>query len=76
VRSVRCRHRPGPRDARVRVACLAIAAQGPGATVGQPFTVAGSLRDGRYAWCHENPSAGEGSSGTGIDVPLSPACRS
>jgi hypothetical protein len=77
VRSVRCRPRPGPSGARVRLGCLAITAHGPGTTtVGQPFTVAGSLRDGRYAWCHENPGGGEGSSGTGIDVPLSPSCRS
>jgi len=76
VRSVRCRHRPGDSGARVRLACLAISSQAAGATVGQPFSVAGSLRDGRYAWCHENPRPAEGASGTGISVPLSAACRS
>jgi len=76
VRSVRCRHRPGERGARVRLACLAISSQGPRATVGQPFVVAGSLRDGRYAWCHENPRPGEGASGTDISVPLPAPCIS
>jgi hypothetical protein len=78
VRSVRCRHRPGDSaaGARVRLACLAITSQTAGATVGQPFTVAGSLHDGRYAWCHENPRPAEGASGTGISVPLPASCRS
>jgi len=76
VRSVRCRYRPDDRGARVRFACLAISAQAAGATLGQPFTGAGSLHDGRYAWCHENPRPGEGASGTGISVPLPAVCRS
>lgn len=76
IRSVRCRYRPGDTGARVRLACLAITSQTAGATVGQPFTVAGSLRDGRYAWCHENPRPAEGASRRAIYVPLSAACRS
>ena len=76
VRRVRCRYRPGAAPARVRLSCLAITSQTPRVTFGQPFAVAGSLRDGRYAWCHENAIAGEGSSGTGISVPLPASCRS
>ena len=76
IRSVRCRYRPHDRGARVRLACLAITSQNAAARVGQPFAVAGSLNDGRYAWCHENPPPAEGASGTGISVALSAACRS
>jgi hypothetical protein len=76
VRTGRCRYRSGAAAGRVRLACLAITSQTPRVTFGQPFAVAGSLRDGRYAWCHENPIAGEGSSGTGISVQLPTPCRS
>lgn len=40
-------------------------------SVGQSFLAAGSLRDGRYAWCHENPGPGEGATGRGVSVELS-----
>jgi hypothetical protein len=76
VRGVRCRHRFDDGRAHVRIDCLAITSQTDRATFGQPFTAAGSLRDGRYAWCHTNPPAAEGGSGTGISVALPRACRS
>lgn len=76
VRSVRCSYRPVTHGARVGLSCLAVTSQTAGAIVGQPFSVAGSLRDGRYAWCHENPRPAEGASGTGVFVRLSQACSS
>jgi hypothetical protein len=74
VRRVRCRYRLGGPETRVRLACLAVTSETAAALVGQPFVVAGSLRDGRYAWCHENPRPAEGASGTGIAVQLPAAC--
>lgn len=73
--AVRCSDRPGEGGgARVRLACLAISTQNARVRVGQPFVVAASLRDGRYAWCHTNPPPGEGSAGVGVYVALSKAC--
>jgi hypothetical protein len=75
IRSVRCRYRAGEAVApRVHLACLAVTSENADVRVGQPFVVAGSLRDGRYAWCHENPRPAEGASGAGISVPLPAAC--
>lgn len=76
VRFVRCRFRPGQLGARFGLACLAVTSQTTDAIVGQPFTVAGTMRDGRYAWCHENPRPAEGASGAGVYVRLSRACKS
>lgn len=74
VRSVRCRYRAGERGPpRVYLACLAVTSQTAVLRIGQPF-VAGSPRDGRYAWCRENPGPTEGASGTSISVPLPAAC--
>ena len=74
--AVRCTDRPGEGGggSRVRLACLAISSQNARVRVGQPFVVAASLRDGRYAWCHTNPPPGEGSAGVGVYVALSQAC--
>ena len=74
VRSVRCRPEPGAVAPRVQLACLAVTTENARVRVGQPFLVAGSLRDGRYAWCHHNPPPGEGFAGVGVDVPLPAAC--
>jgi hypothetical protein len=74
VRDVRCRYRPGGAGTRVRLTCLAISSETAVVRLGQPFVVAGSLRDGRYAWCHENPHPGEGSSGTDTAVRLPGVC--
>jgi len=74
VRDVRCRYRPGAAGTRVRLACLAISSETAVVRLGQPFVVAGSLRDGRYAWCHENPRPAEGASGTDLAVELPAAC--
>jgi hypothetical protein len=76
VRFVRCRFRAGQFGARFGLACLAVTTQTTDASVGQPFTVAGSMRDGRYAWCHENPRPAEGASGASVYVRLSRACKS
>jgi hypothetical protein len=55
----------------VHVECLAIASilvrpKASTVYVGHPFVVGASLRDGRYAWCKENPPAGEGFAGQGV----------
>jgi signal transduction histidine kinase len=72
--AVRCTDRPGGGGARVLLECLAISSQNTRVRVGQPFFVAASLRDGRYAWCHVNPPPAEGSAGLGVFVPLAKAC--
>lgn len=59
---------------RVRVSCFAITTQTARAAVGQPYLVAGSLRDGRYAWGQINSRPGEGAAGQGIVVALPPGC--
>jgi outer membrane murein-binding lipoprotein Lpp len=74
VRSVRCRTRRGGVTPRVRLSCFAVSTQTAQVAIGQEFFVAGSLRDGRYAWCHVNPPPGEGATGVGVSIPLSPAC--
>jgi hypothetical protein len=74
VREVRCRYLPGTTAPRVQLSCLAITSRTAGATVGQPFVAVGSLRDGRYAWCHDNPRPGEGASGGSIAVALPADC--
>lgn len=74
VRSVRCRYGAGPMAPRVRIDCFAITTRTAAVTVGQPFVAIGSLRDGRFAWCHENPRPGEGATGRGIAVALPGAC--
>jgi hypothetical protein len=79
IREVRCKVRsrdPGPR---VHAECLAVTSilvrpKSPAVYVGHPFVVGGSLRDGRYAWCKENPPAGEGFAGQGVSVALPVAC--
>jgi hypothetical protein len=73
IREVRCRFL-GQGAPRVRIACFAITTRTPDAAVGQPFVAAGSLRDGRDAWCHENPPPAEGASGVGVRVAMSRAC--
>jgi hypothetical protein len=72
--AVRCVDRPGGAGERVLLRCLAISSQNSRVRVGQPFVVAASLRDGRYAWCHVNPPPGEGSAGRGVFVALAKAC--
>ena len=74
AREVRCSYIDGDRPPRVRLECLAVTSSNARVAVGQPFLVAGSLRDGRYTWCHENPGPGEGAAGVGVQVALSPAC--
>jgi hypothetical protein len=73
IRDVRCRYRSGDAGPRVHVECLAVTStlvrpKAPTVYVGHPFVVAASLRDGRYAWCKENPPAGEGFAGRGVAV--------
>jgi len=74
VRSVRCRPESGGVAPRVLLSCLAITTENAQVRVGQPFLVAGSLRDGRYAWCHQNPPPGEGMAGRGVGVALPAQC--
>jgi hypothetical protein len=79
IRDVRCHYRSDDAGPRVHVDCLAITsplARHRAATVytGHPFVVAGSLQDGRYAWCKRNPPPGEGMSGRGASVPLPAVC--
>ena len=79
IREVRCDLDPRDRGQRVHLECLAVTAtlvQAGHATArsGYAFLVAGSLRDGRFAWCKENSPPGEGASGTGVFVPLPTAC--
>jgi hypothetical protein len=74
VREVRCHDVGDGGGPRVRLSCFAVTSRTADAAVGQPFAAAGSLRDGRYAWCHENPGPGEGAAGAGIAVPLARAC--
>ena len=79
IRDVRCHYRSHDAGPRVHVECLAITSvlvrpKAPTVYVGHPFVVAGSLRDGRYAWCKENPPAGEGFAGQGVSVALPAAC--
>jgi hypothetical protein len=69
-------HDAGPR---VHLDCLAVTArlvEGKANTtrVGHPFLVAGSVRDGRYAWCKENAPPGEGATGTSVFVPPPADC--
>ena len=74
VRSVRCRPRGRLAPPRIRLSCFAVTTQTRQASVGQPFIVGASLRDGRYAWCHLNPPPAEGASGLGLFVPLPTVC--
>jgi hypothetical protein len=69
-------HDAGPR---VHLDCLAVTARlvaGKANTTraGHPFLVAGSVRDGRYAWCKENAPPGEGATGTNVFVPPPADC--
>ncbi len=72
--AVRCADRRGGTEVRVLLECLAISSQNARVRLGQPFVVAASLRDGRYAWCHVNPPPAEGSAGVGVFVRLAKAC--
>ena len=54
--------------------CFAVTSKTAEAVVGQPFLATGSLRDGRYTWCHENPGPGEGAAGANVQVELSDDC--
>jgi hypothetical protein len=79
IRDVRCHYRAGETGPRVHLQCLAITSIGvtsraQSVDVGHPFVIAASLRDGRYAWCKENPPPGEGMSGQGASVPLPADC--
>jgi hypothetical protein len=74
TKAVRCTTRRGGAGAHVLLSCLAISSQTPRVRVGQPFIVAASLRDGRYAWCHINPPPAEGSAGVGVFVPVAKVC--
>ncbi|HUR85063.1 MAG TPA: hypothetical protein VMY78_06930 [Solirubrobacteraceae bacterium] len=81
IRDVRCKYRPRGGDVGVRVQldCLAVTsvigdAAKPKGYIGHPFVAAGSLRDGRYAWCKENPPPGEGFAGRNVAVALAPEC--
>jgi hypothetical protein len=73
ARDIRCRYVERDRP-RLRMYCFAVTSKTADALVGQPFVAAGSLRDGRYSWCHENPRPGEGASGVSVQVELSDAC--
>jgi hypothetical protein len=73
VREVRCRELQAEAP-RVLLSCFAVTSKTAQASVGQPFVAAGSLRDGRYAWCHQNPPPAEGASLVGVYVALSRAC--
>jgi hypothetical protein len=79
IRDVRCHYSAGDSGPRLHMDCLAITSSltgrpGPSVYVGHPFVVGASLRDGRYAWCKENPLPGEGSAGQGVSVALAAAC--
>jgi hypothetical protein len=74
IQEVLCRYLAGGAGPRVRLSCFAVTSRTAEAAVGQPFVAAASLRDGRYAWCHENPGPGEGAAGAGVHVALSRAC--
>jgi hypothetical protein len=80
IRDVRCAFDPpGERNARVQLECLAVTTtltQNGRVTArsGHPFLAAGSLRDGRFAWCKENAPPGEGASATGVIVAPPAAC--
>jgi hypothetical protein len=79
IRDVRCQYRSHDAGPRVHLDCLAITSvlvrpKAPTVYVGHPFVVGGSLGDGRYAWCKENPPAGEGFAGQGVSVALPAAC--
>jgi hypothetical protein len=79
IRDVSCEYEPRDSGPRVHLACLAITAslvEGTANTtrVGHPFLVSGSVRDGRYAWCKENPPPGEGATGTSVFVQAPTAC--
>jgi hypothetical protein len=79
IRDVRCHYRTGDAGPRVHVECLAVTSvlvrpKAPTVYVGHPFVVGASLRDGRYAWCKENPPGGEGFAGQGVSVALPAAC--
>jgi len=63
IRDVRCHYRVRETGPRLHLRCLAITSirvngRAQSVDVGHPFVVAASLRDGRYAWCKENPPAG------------------
>ena len=75
IRDVRCDLAPRDRGVRVHLDCLGVTATlADGTRSGHDFLVAGSLRDGRYAWCKANLRPGEGASGTTVVVPLPAAC--
>ncbi|HEV7884203.1 MAG TPA: hypothetical protein VGO81_11580 [Solirubrobacteraceae bacterium] len=79
IRDVRCKVRSRDAGPRVHVECLAatsivVTPNAPTVYVGHPFVVGASLRDGRYAWCKENPPSGEGFAGQGVSVALPSAC--
>jgi hypothetical protein len=79
IRAVRCRYRPRERGVRVHLDCLAVTVAGThrrvlGYVLGHPFVVGGSLRDGRYAWCKDNPRPGERAIGRSVTVALPGAC--
>jgi len=80
IRDVRCSFDPpAERGPRVHLQCLAVTTtliQNGRVTArsGHPFLAAGSLRDGRFAWCKENAPPGEGASGTSVFVALPAAC--
>jgi hypothetical protein len=79
IRDVSCTYDPHDRGPRVHVECLAVTGrlvEGSANTtrVGHAFIVAGSLRDGRYAWCKENSPPGEGATGTSVFVAPPAAC--
>jgi hypothetical protein len=79
IRDVRCHYRRPDAGPRIHVECLAVTSvlvrpKAPTVYVGHPFVAGASLRDGRYAWCKENPSPGEGFAGQGVSVALPAAC--
>jgi hypothetical protein len=79
IRAVRCRYRDRDRGVRVHLDCLAVIAAGThrrvlGYLIGHPFVVGGSLHDGRYAWCKDNPRPGERAIGRSVTVALPAAC--
>jgi hypothetical protein len=82
IGTARCTRSRGAPAGRVHFDCLAPTAtvvrsrtSGVVGHVGYPFVVSASLRDLSYAWCKDNPQAGEGGATfAGVLVPLPSAC--
>lgn len=79
VRGVGCRYEGPLAGPRLQISCLAttariVAGHPTSARTGHPFLAAGSVTDGRYAWCKANAPPAEGSTGTSVYVQPQAAC--